>query len=448
MMSINVTELLIKSLESACKDLVNNAVTQCANKYQFDANEAMRELGTDKIYLNAKKMVRGIAHKNKKAKKEAVPVPFIAEYVDQNCCQAIRFNHALFTQCRDNKMNASSYCKTCQMDADKNASGMPTCGTVDNRIQLGDNFVDAKGRKPKNYALVLKKLNIDIEDAKNYALDNHLNQFTTILNNLQNRNENKQKKDKNHKEQDKEQDNEKQDKKRGRPKKQPTQVNSTNDIFSQSTFEKVEPNQGTAFPEPQPNSGRQETESDNESTASNKVRAAKLTQEEKDAKKAVFMAMKLAEKEAEKKAKEEIKSTFKKGGAKEPKQPKEPKAKEVKEPKAKKVKEPKDKKEQDANNNDNVSDTIAKIVSDAINLAQPVSSPATAPATASATASATAPTHKVLKIDGVKYEVRENNQVYLGDKMVAHYNPSDKSVEFIEDEDDELDELGDDEYEN
>ena len=310
-MSINITELLIKSLESACKDLVNNAVTQCANKYHFDANEAMRELGTDKIFVNAKKMVRGIAQKNKKAKKDAVPVPFIAEYVDQACCQALRFNHSLFTQCRDNKMNGSSYCKTCQMDADKNASGQPTCGTVDKRIELGDKFVDSKGRKPKNYGLVLKKLNIDIEDAKKYAQENHLNLFTNVLEsgNCVPRTP------ANPKEQQ-----EKVEKKRGRPKKIPTQVNATNDIFYQSTFEKVEPN-----PNQEPNNSmgfgerqfpEEESQSDNETTTSsttpNKARNAKLSQQDKDAKKAQFIAMKTAEKEANK----AIKATFKKGGAK------------------------------------------------------------------------------------------------------------------------------------
>lgn len=70
-MQLNITELLIKSIESACKDIVNNAILFCANKYQFDYYEAINTLNTNKIHIKTKKMIRGPA-KNQGA---ALPEP-------------------------------------------------------------------------------------------------------------------------------------------------------------------------------------------------------------------------------------------------------------------------------------------------------------------------------------------------------------------------------------
>jgi len=230
MMSINVTELLVKTLENACKDLVNRAVTECATKYHFDAHDAMAHLGTEKIALHAKKMIRGPVSKDKPSKDD-IPMPFMADHVNHDNCQALRFNHGLFTQCITKKMNASQFCKTCQMDADKNSNAEPTCGTVQKRIAMADNFVDAKGRKPKNYALLLKKMKIDVDQAIRFAQGKNID-ITPLLTTHTIQDTNK----KTNKNKNKTDDNTDTDaaiaKKRGRPRKQPIEVEAVTDMFA------------------------------------------------------------------------------------------------------------------------------------------------------------------------------------------------------------------------
>ena len=59
------------------------------------------------------------------------------------------------------------YCKTCQRQADRSATGKPTYGDVEDREAVGIlEYVDPKGKQTLPFANVMKKLNISREDVE------------------------------------------------------------------------------------------------------------------------------------------------------------------------------------------------------------------------------------------------------------------------------------------
>ena len=136
-------------LKAVCVGVVN----ECANMYGFNAEEALERLGA-----------RGKKVKVDKVKEKMIPIPFDGDK-KPGCCNAIRMNHGLYTQC----LNLSDeVCKSCMNDASKNGDILPY-GTVEERIKAGSDFKDSKGRKPTPYAKVLQKLKISKDEVKAYA---------------------------------------------------------------------------------------------------------------------------------------------------------------------------------------------------------------------------------------------------------------------------------------
>jgi flagellar biosynthesis GTPase FlhF len=170
--SVSVTELLTKTLENVSKELASRCIAECGLKYGFDASEAIRELGLENLTLLKKKMSRKSVSvpkekKAKEAKKALFPLPFVSELVNKDVgCQGLAFNRGLFTQCLKSRMENGTFCKGCQSEADKNASGCPDCGTVEARLSAGlYDFKDPKGRSPVSYLKVLTKLKLTEEEA-------------------------------------------------------------------------------------------------------------------------------------------------------------------------------------------------------------------------------------------------------------------------------------------
>jgi hypothetical protein len=189
--SITVTELLTKTLENAAKELAVRCIRECAAKYGFVAEEAIRALGLENLTLIKKKMTKKSGSKKpviavqKKEKKSVFPMPFEKSSVVETNCQGLSFNRGLFTQCSKEKMENSSFCKGCQTEADKNSSGCPDCGTVACRLATDlYSFKDPKGRSPVSYVKLLEKLKLSVEDAiteagnKNIELSN--DHFTVV----------------------------------------------------------------------------------------------------------------------------------------------------------------------------------------------------------------------------------------------------------------------------
>lgn len=165
-MSLNVTSLLIKSLENACKDLISESIKECATKYGFDANEAIAELALNRITVNQKQMERRAAAakapKAPKEKKDTTPLPFCAELVNHSGCHGLTYNHGLFTQCTKKPVGTTTYCKSCLEQCEKNDNKLPDCGTIEMRLASNE-YVDPKGRKSVVFGKVMQKLKLTKE---------------------------------------------------------------------------------------------------------------------------------------------------------------------------------------------------------------------------------------------------------------------------------------------
>lgn len=172
--SITVTDLLMKTLENASRDLAVRCIEQCASKYGFDSAEAVRVLGLQNMTLIRKEMAKRTpkAQKEKRVeKKEAkFPFPFVASEVQEGGCQGLAFNRGLFTQCSKKQLINKEFCDSCQSEADKNASGLPDCGCIKDRLATGlYEYKDSKGRSPVSYVKVLEKLKLTVEQAMEEA---------------------------------------------------------------------------------------------------------------------------------------------------------------------------------------------------------------------------------------------------------------------------------------
>jgi hypothetical protein len=218
--SVVVTELLMKTLENASKDLASRAIKECGKRYGFDGETAIVELGLSSLKLIKKKMVKAKVQEKPKEKskskpKEEFPLPFEKARVDEMSCEGLAYNGGLFTQCHRNKMSSCSYCKQCQQDADKNASGEPSCGTLSKRMSSGlYEYKDVKGRSPMRYASYLEKKQL----SKEKAMEEAKTRGITLSDE--------------HFESEK-----KESKSKGRPKKQATAVEVVTDMFAQLTAE-------------------------------------------------------------------------------------------------------------------------------------------------------------------------------------------------------------------
>jgi hypothetical protein len=166
--SMEVTELLMKTLENAARNLAARCISEVASRHGFDAEKEIQALGLENLSLIRKQMAKRTAvtkeKKPREPKKSAFPLPFFAENVNTDGCQGLAYNRGLFTQCTKNKCETGLYCKGCQNEADKNSSGAPDCGNVSSRLATGlYEFKDPKGRSPISYIKVIKKLNITLE---------------------------------------------------------------------------------------------------------------------------------------------------------------------------------------------------------------------------------------------------------------------------------------------
>ena len=177
--SMVITELLAKTLENCGKDLASRCIKECASRHGFDAIEEMRVLGLENVSLIRKQMSKKSGHKaEKKAKSEkkpkekssSFPLPFNPNTVNFSKCNALTYNRGLFTQCPKEQMANSCFCKGCQAECDASATGIPTCGTVQQRLACGlYEFKDPKGRSPIRYTKVLEKAKMTETQAQDEA---------------------------------------------------------------------------------------------------------------------------------------------------------------------------------------------------------------------------------------------------------------------------------------
>lgn len=128
-------------MENMVKEAVRESILACADKYGFDGDAEVRHQLEKAVVVKAIKA---------KGSSEAMPLPFIPSEVKEECCQGLKYNRGLFTQCLSKKGESSELCKTCVKTC---------CGTVSDRLEVGlMEYKDSKGRKPVAYMTVLKRM--------------------------------------------------------------------------------------------------------------------------------------------------------------------------------------------------------------------------------------------------------------------------------------------------
>lgn len=132
-------------LEGVCKDVVR----ACGAMYNFEGSE-----------LELRVILGG----------GLVPMPFVG-VMEEGCCHGLKRNHGLMTQCKNEKIG-KLYCVGCMKETEKNSSGKPNNGSIEDRMaaySLGKEYRDPKGKIPVAYIKVMEKLKLSEEDVKREA---------------------------------------------------------------------------------------------------------------------------------------------------------------------------------------------------------------------------------------------------------------------------------------
>jgi hypothetical protein len=171
-----VSEQLSRQLVNTSQELTHRCVHILAEKFNFDAEEAIQMLGLNMIKLERKaaslKGAKAAKTVKVTAPKASFPLPYNGEFNDA-CCYALRQNNGLYTQCTGLRRNAGAlgkgeaqFCKGCASQMQKVGAEVPEYGTIQQRQAVGIfDYVDPKGRKPVAYAKVMKKYKFSEEQA-------------------------------------------------------------------------------------------------------------------------------------------------------------------------------------------------------------------------------------------------------------------------------------------
>jgi hypothetical protein len=158
---------LERQMVNAAKDLAQRAIMACGEKYNFDGSEAIRLLGLSNVKVERQKPV-AVKKPKEVVAKAAFPLPYNGEF-NEAYCFALRQNNGLYTQCQTTRKGENSFCKGCQVLADKN-DGVPEYGTIQQRQAVGVfEYTDPKGRKPVSYTKVMKKYKVSEEQVQEEA---------------------------------------------------------------------------------------------------------------------------------------------------------------------------------------------------------------------------------------------------------------------------------------
>ena len=126
-------------------------IEKCASLYGFSVDDAIAKI------VESKKKVKIVAPK------ASFALPFSG---DQNvkCCEGLRYNDGLYTQCEVVKKGENKYCAVCE-------KGNLKYGTIDDRMKVGImEFKDPSGKSPVHYSKIMKKLKITKEQVLEEAL--------------------------------------------------------------------------------------------------------------------------------------------------------------------------------------------------------------------------------------------------------------------------------------
>ena len=172
---VDVSIPLFNGLAAMNRKYAEEVIRMMANHYSFDAEEAIRLFVSDRPMQKAERVPRGtkkekpVKSKEKVVKGPEVVLPWTGKVIE-GCCEGIRLNHGLHTQCTMSPLESGRFCKTCQKQADSNANSLPTYGSITERTACGINeYRDPKGKQSTPYSKVMAKLGITREQAETAA---------------------------------------------------------------------------------------------------------------------------------------------------------------------------------------------------------------------------------------------------------------------------------------
>ncbi len=168
--SIKVSEKVNGELLNICQEVAYKAVKYCAEKYNFNGEEACRELGLYSMKVECSKKTKVTKEKkNVSVQKPTFPLPYNGE-MNNEWCFALRQNNGLYTQCTGPRRGESNFCKGCASQMQKTGAEVPEYGTIEMRKAVGIfEYVDPKGRKPVAYTKVMKKYKLTEEQVLDEA---------------------------------------------------------------------------------------------------------------------------------------------------------------------------------------------------------------------------------------------------------------------------------------
>jgi hypothetical protein len=310
MVEVKVLKGVIHKMMSMCErvmmEVQQEAIDACAKVYGFSASDARSKIGNVVLLCG---VVGVVEKKVRKAvvvsEKRKLALPFSGAVL-AGCCAGLKQNHGLLSQCTNEV--SSGYCSGCKKQCDKNASGKPDCGSIEDRMAAftaGVEFRDPKGRAPVAYAKVMQKLKITEEEVllevAKFNVTFNREHFAMP----------ESKRGRPKKEGSKDTDSDAGSKKRGRPKKAPkaVEVSSTEDLFATLISEVKASSPRAEVPAPVPvpiEAVKKSKEAEKAAKEQEKLAAKAAKEQEKLAAKAAKEAEKLAAKAAkEPKAKKE-----------------------------------------------------------------------------------------------------------------------------------------------
>jgi hypothetical protein len=165
-----LSTMLSKKLMEMVKEVTESVIDKCASEYNFSKEEALRMVGVSELVEG--KVVVGVGvrngngnrnRSNTKIMKPSIALPYNGKKKEE-CCNALRLNNGLYTQCEVIREDDNLYCIPCERQMTKSGLENPEYGTIDQR-QAADIFeyVDPQGRKPVAYSKVMKKLKLTRE---------------------------------------------------------------------------------------------------------------------------------------------------------------------------------------------------------------------------------------------------------------------------------------------
>ena len=301
-----ITEIMERHIKSICNEYASYVVEKLSSKYEFDAEEAMRELELPIIKRDEPAAPRRkalVAEKKSKPEKRlvpSIPLPFCGKVID-GWCKAIVKNNKLYTQCT-NSPTKDEICTKCDNLLKKD--GELPFGLITSRMECDIfSYKDNKGNVPLPYTVIMAKMDITrekaIEEAAKFGITIPEEHFVVVE-----KARGRPKKDVAEKSDDDETDK----KNRGRPKKdKPVKATSkVGDDIIAGLLQQAKDN--GEIVEEKSSQSQEETQTQEEETTDKAVEKpapkTKANKTDKEAEKAAAKAAKEAEKAAAKAAKE------------------------------------------------------------------------------------------------------------------------------------------------